>query len=101
MNVAKKAPVAFESSMALFKRATGCSFEPYDRPVYRRDPRGAALRVLRVELKVSFLMGADWLGISVVEMSGLERGSHTFVDDADWECAFAVLRTRAAEKGER
>lgn len=57
-------------------------------PVYPDAPRGRALRAMRQACGLSILQARDVLKLrSVVDVSGLEVGSKTFVYAADWRRA--------------
>ena len=55
-----------------------------DLPLYPISPVGGVLRVLRSSLGLNLREGAEILGISVIDMSGLERGSRTLSDPKRW-----------------
>jgi hypothetical protein len=59
------------------------TFELLTFPTYPQSLNGRALRVIRTQCEVSMGAAARALGITVVEQSGLERGSKT-LSDADW-----------------
>ena len=62
--------------------------------VYPPTPRGAALRALRVSLSVGLRRAARALGMSELELSGLERGCDT-IAETEWDRAEAILREHA------
>jgi hypothetical protein len=56
---------------------------------------GKRLRSVRRELAITLGETARILGIGVVDVSSLERGRCVFKNPADWESAFAQLRSAA------
>lgn len=59
---------------------------------YPPHPRGTALRDLRVAAGVGLREASKRLGLSAVDLSGVEMGSKTFTDEAMWGAAEALLR---------
>lgn len=59
-------------------------FETVDFPVYPPSHDGRELRAERVRLGLSLRDGARLLGLGLVELSGLETGSHTFATAEEW-----------------
>lgn len=57
---------------------------------YPEDPRGEALRVLRIEKNLGLREGARLFGITAPEMSGLEFGRYTLTD-LGWSTAHNTL----------
>jgi transcriptional regulator with XRE-family HTH domain len=55
-----------------------------DLPCYPVSPAGLVLRELRTATGTNLRDGAVMLGISVVDLSGLERGSRTLSDPKTW-----------------
>jgi hypothetical protein len=85
------APIGKCKTMAFVNRGrAGCSFENIELDVFPDSPDGKKLRARRHELDMSLRQLANLLGISPVETSGLETGSHT-VDD--WAELFRVLES--------
>ena len=60
-------------------------------PVYPDSPMGRELRGARLRAGIGLRHCAELLGLSLVEMSGLERGSYT-VDD--WDDVLARVQAR-------
>jgi len=65
-----------------------------DLPCYAPSPPGLVLRELRCALRLSLGEAARRLGLTVVELSGLERGSHTLSEDAAWRDLAVALSDR-------
>jgi hypothetical protein len=81
---------------AFVSRADGsCSYEDLTVPTYPPSPRGELFRAHRVALGVSLRQAADALGLSAVEVSGLEFGRYVFADAADWDRAESFLQSRS------
>ncbi len=55
-------------------------------PVYPDSPGGRELRALRLRLGLGLRKCASLLGITAVELSGLERGSH--IPASGWDAVF-------------
>lgn len=81
---------------AFVSRKDGCSVEFADRPTYARDPRGDAFRRARQDAGIFLVDAARILGITVVDVSGLEHGRVRFVDDGDWERAMRIVASPRA-----
>lgn len=82
----------------------GCQI--VDIPLYPRTEEAKCLRELRIANGVTLREGADVLGISVVELSSLERGRLRLADSYDWkivydliECAAEIRELRAQGGG--
>lgn len=67
-------------------------------PEYPPSPRGEALHHLRMDLGLSLREGIAVSGLAAVEYSGLEHGSFTLADPADWDRLEKALTEARAEK---
>lgn len=90
-------PTGEHTGPAFVTRKTGCGLETVTTPTYPDSPRGSALRRARVYASVTLRELAAAAGIMPVELSALERGSATCVDDDEWDRLFALIpRPRAS-----
>lgn len=80
------------------RRDGSCSYEDVTTPVYPESPRGELFRAHRVALGVSLRQAADALGLSAVEVSGLEHGRYVFTDAGEWDRAEILLQARAPRR---
>lgn len=76
MKVFSVLPIGRRSSVAFVHRTGGCALEPVELNVYPDSPEGKASRRQRVELGLTIRDVAKAFGVSAVEVSGVERGSH-------------------------
>lgn len=67
--------------------------------VYPESPRGEALRVARLAAGQTLGSAARALGMSPVDLSGLEMGRRTLDDAGEWDRATAIILP--AEQAER
>jgi len=67
-------------------------FQIREIPKYPPSPKGEQLRSLRLQIPYSLRQAANLLGIGVVQLSGLERGTHTYTKSEEWDRAFDALR---------
>lgn len=92
-------PIGTERAVGLAMRSTPgggrrCAFMDTELPSYPESPEGAELRRLRVhDADLTLREAAKRLGLSPSELSGLERGSLTFVEPGGWEYARTLLLT--------
>lgn len=91
-------PTGTERHRVHVQRATPrgrvCEWRDVDSPTYPRSVEGEELRRLRVhEADLVLREAAKRLGLSPSELSGLERGSLTFVEPGGWELARTLLLT--------
>lgn len=89
-------PTGTERHRVHVQRATPrgrvCEWRDVDSPTYPPSPEGEELRRLRVRVADLVLReAARRLGLSPAELSGLERGSLTFVDPRGWSLARSLL----------
>lgn len=90
-------PAGYERGPAFVTRARGCGLEDVRTPVYEKGSNAAALRLLRTHAKLGLRDAASALGISAVELSGLERGRLVPEDKNDW---LKMLETMAHRRSE-
>ncbi len=83
--VVEVAATGTETSNAFVMRSGGdCKFQPLTEPTYPPHPEGEAFRAQRVHYGWSLRRAAEALGLSPLQVSGLEFGRYTFVDPNDW-----------------
>lgn len=66
-------------------------FQRVDMPVYPDEPRGKALRDLRVACGLGLREAAAILGIRAVRLSNVESGSERFVRDEAYDEAARLM----------
>lgn len=93
MKVVKIEPIGKRNEDAFVYYADGHgALERVEVNVYPESPRGRELHRVRVEGDYIRLgIAARLLDVSVVEYCGLERGSHGFSSDAEWDAAIAAV----------
>lgn len=91
------APLGIRLSTAFLDYADGTgSFQQIGVPHYPESPQGRDLRMLRVACDLNLREAATLLNVpTVVDMSGLETGSRTFVNPEDWKRAEDKLLSNA------
>ena len=92
-------PIGTRRSPAFVKYPDGCSFEDQILPTYPASFLGLALRAARAATATTLIRTARLLGISVVEVSGLEMGSLVFEDGAAWPLATQAIEADAQACG--
>jgi hypothetical protein len=85
-------PTCLRETHGFVTRGDGCGTERVTIPEYPPSPGGEALRTLRVKLGLSLRDAARALGVTAVEMSGVERGSYR---PESWAGAAALLQDAA------
>jgi hypothetical protein len=98
MKLIKASPSGYERSPAFVTRARGCELEDVRSPVYRVSARAGALRTLRQGARLGLRDAASELGVSAVELSGLERGRLVPEDEKEWPKMMETLDRRARSK---
>lgn len=82
--------------MAFVRRTDGTSgVDEVEVDSYPPSEDGESLRILRVSLSMSLRKAADALGVSVIELSGLERGSHRPAGPHNWNEVRDIIREAA------
>lgn len=82
------APIGKREVIGFITGSEGCGPSMTAINAYPEAPRAKELRDRRLGADLTLREWADVLGVSVVEASGLERGSHTV---NDWDALFAIL----------
>jgi hypothetical protein len=95
-------PLRTERRGAFVTRTNGnCGFELMDFDVHPQSPRGRAFRDMREQCRLSMRDAAKALGITAVQVSGLERGSFTLTPEGWNEAERIVRATPPTWKDER
>jgi len=98
MRLIKASPSGYERSAAFVTRARGCGLEDIRSPVYRVSARAGALRTLRQGAGLGLRDAASEMGVSAVELSGLERGRLLPEDENEWLKMLGTLERRVKDK---
>lgn len=76
MKIFSVLPVGKRTTEAFVHRTGGCALETVEIDVFPDSPQGKSARKLRVDLGLTIRDVAKAFGVSAVEVSGVELGSH-------------------------
>lgn len=90
LTVTPVAPIGARKAMAFVEHVDESlsGLHEVELPIYPDSPHGRKLRELRIRHGVGLRYCSELLGLTAVEVSGLERGSHT---TDEWDEVFARL----------
>ena len=84
MKLQKVIPAAYRLGPTFAMRARGCTLEDIRMPVYHVSVQAKGFRAARRAARVGIGDAAAKLGISAIELSGLESGKYRLEDPKDW-----------------